>query len=150
MTERNGQKVKEMQLSEGLDSDKLEESEIEEVLDNIPEEHRKTFERLMISSSIQMRSVSSPETVVMKKLTTEHITKYLDGAREEMQNSYTEKLHKKRFTFVSMVFAMIFFLIIILLLRETPDVMEKIIYAVGGVVVGAFGGYGIGKRKNDE
>lgn len=47
-----------------------------------------------------------------------------------------------------MFIAMVFFIILVILLKDTPDVMEKIIYTVGGVVIGAFGGYG--KNKNDE
>ena len=38
----------------------------------------------------------------------------------------------------------------IVLLKDNPDVMEKIIYTVGGVIVGAFGGYGFGKNRNDD
>ena len=78
----------------------------------MPPEHRKVIERMMISSSVQMRSIVSPETAVMKKITTEHISQYLNGAEQEMKNSYAEKFHKKVFTFLSMIVAMIFFVII--------------------------------------
>lgn len=127
----------------------LDETELEEVLDSVPPEHRKMIEKMMISS-VQMRSVSSPEAEVMKKLTPEHISRYLEGAEQEMKNSYAEKFHKKVFTFLSMIIAMVFIIVIIILLKETPDIMEKIIYTAGGVVIGAFGGYGFGKNHNDE
>lgn len=131
------------------DNDELEESELEDVLESVPPEHRKVIERIMISSSMQMRSVASPEANVMKKLTPEHISKYLDGAELEMKNSYAEKFHKKVFSFLSMTIAMVFFIVIIILLKDSPVVMEKIIYTVGGVIAGAFGGYGFGKKRND-
>ena len=67
------------------------QSELEDVLDSVPPEHRKVIEKMMISSSVQMRSMVSPETTVMKKLTSEHISRYLDGAELEMKNSYSEK-----------------------------------------------------------
>lgn len=111
----------------------MEEAELEDILESVPPEHRKVIERMMISSSIQMRSISSPETAVMKKLTPDHISKYLDGAELEMKNR-----------------AMVFFILLVILLKDIPDVMEKIIYIVGGVVIGAFGGYGFGKNRNDE
>ncbi len=131
------------------DNDEIE-AELEEVLDSVPPEHRKVIEKMMISS-VQMRSIaSSPEATVMKKLTPEHISKYLDGAEQEMKNSYAEKFHKKVFTFLTMIVAMIFFIVIIVLLKESPDVMEKIIYTVGGVIVGAFGGYGLGKNQRED
>ncbi len=58
--------------------------------------------------------------------------------------------HRKVFTFLTMIVAMVFFIFLVILLKDNPDVMEKIIYTVGGVVVGAFGGYGFGKNRNDE
>lgn len=84
------------------------QSELEDVLDSVPPEHRKVIEKMMISSSVQMRSMVSPETTVMKKLTSEHISRYLDGAELEMKNSYSEKFHKKVFTFLTMIVAMAF------------------------------------------
>ena len=102
-------------------------------------------------SSVQMRSISSsPEAMVMKKLTPEHISQFLDGASQEMKNSYKEKFHKKIFTFLTMIVAMIFFVVIIILLKDAPDVMEKVLYAVGGVCAGAFGGYGLAKKQIDD
>lgn len=105
----------------------------------------------MMISSIQMRSISSPpEAVVMKKLTPEHISQFLDGASQEMQKSYAERFHKKKFTFLTMIVAMAFFVVVIILLRDDTDVMEKVIYAVGGVCAGAFGGYGLAKKGTDD
>lgn len=150
MRENKEQKSKEAHITDIIDKENLEEAELEDVLESVPPEHRKVIERMMISSSIQMRSISSPETEVMKKLTGEHISKYLDGAELEMKNSYAEKFHRKIFVFLTMIVAMAFFILLVILLKENPDVMEKIIYIVGGVVIGAFGGYGFGKNRNDE
>ncbi len=143
--------VKEKEEAEELSEDSKEiEAELEEVLDSVPPEHRKIIERMMISS-VQMRSIASPpEAVVMKKLTPEHISQFLDGASQEMQKSYAERFHKKVFTFLTMIVAMIFFVVIIMLLRDDTDVMEKVIYAVGGVCAGAFGGYGLAKKSGDD
>lgn len=143
------EKNNEASIVKNIDNGELQESELEEVLESVPPEHRKMIEKMIISSSVQMRSIVSPETDVMKKLTPEHISKYLDGAELEMKNSYTEKFHKKVFSILSMTIIMIFLIVIIILLKDNPDIMEKVIYAVGGVIAGAFGGYGFGKNKND-
>lgn len=127
----------------------LDEPELEQVLKNAPPQDREVIERLIVSS-FQMREISSPETAVMKKITSEHITKYLEGAETDMKNSYKEKFQKKIFAFLTIVVAMIFFVIVILLLKDKPEIMEKIIYTLGGVIAGAFGGYGFGKRNNDD
>lgn len=150
MEENREQNDRETQILESMDEENLEEAELEDVLESVPPEHRKMIERMMISSSIQMKSISSPETAVMKKITPDHISQYLDGAELEMKNSYAEKFHRKIFTFSTMIVSMIFFVILVILLKDNPDVMEKVIYTVGGVVVGAFGGYGFGKNKSDE
>ena len=150
MEERKGQSDKELHFLDDVNRDDLEEAELEDVLENVPPEQRKIIERMMISSSFQLRSMSSPEAAVMKKLTPEHISKYLDGAELDMKNSYAEKFHKKVFTFLTIIVAMVFFIAIIVLLKDNPEVMEKIIYTVGGVIIGAFGGYGFGKNRNDK
>lgn len=141
---------KEPQDLNNIDKGNLEEAELEDVLESVTPEHRKVIERMMISSSIQMRSISSPETAVMKKITPDHISKYLDGAELEMKNSYQEKFHRKIFIFTTMVVAMIFFIVLVILLKDNPDVMEKVIYTAGGIVAGAFGGYGFGRNRNVE
>jgi hypothetical protein len=136
--------------AENKDGGSIMDPEVEAALENIPPKDRRVIEQHMFSM-IQMRSsVPSPETAVMKKITEEHISKYLDGAELEMKNSYAEKFQKKVFTFLTMLIAMIFFIVIIVLLKDKPDIMEKVLYAVGGVIAGAFGGYGLGKKQSDE
>lgn len=66
-----------------------------------------------------------------------------------MKHTYQEMKHRKIFTFATIVIAMIFFVVIIVLLKDNPDVMEKVLYTVGGVVIGAFGGYGFGKNSGN-
>lgn len=121
---------------------------LDELLENIPEEHRRSVEKLFISRSVQMREIVSPENTVMNKITSEHVSTFLDASREEMKHTYQEMKHRKIFTFATIVTAMIFFVIIIILLKDNPDVMEKVLYTVGGVVIGAFGGYGFGKNSD--
>lgn len=129
--------------------------EIDEVLDGIPEEHRNQIKKMMIESSslssIQMRGMITPENPIAKKITEEHITQYLNGAEKEMENSYAEKKHNKIFAFLITLLSMGFLIVIIFLLKDMPEIMEKVLYAIGGVVAGAFGGYGFGKhQKNND
>ena len=105
---------------------------------------------MIIASSVQMRGMISPEATVMNKITGEHITEYLQGARQEMENTFDERKQNRIFTFLTLIFAMIFFIIIILLLKDKPDFMEKIIYSFVSLVAGAIGGYGFGKSRSDN
>lgn len=52
MEENKEQNDKEMQCLDSIDKDNLEESELEELLESVPPEHRKVIEKMMISSSI--------------------------------------------------------------------------------------------------
>lgn len=125
----------------------INEADLENILDEIPEEHRKKIERTIIESSVMMRGMVHPENAIMNKIYEEHITEYLAGARKEMENSFAEKKQNKVFIFLTLLITLVFFCIIILLLRDDSEVMEKIIYALIGLAAGAFGGYGVGKNR---
>lgn len=136
------------ELIETENNDETREK-IDDMIGNVSEEDRSVIEKMMISS-VQMRGMISSENEVSKKITEEHITQYLEGSRADMEHSYDEKKQRKIFYFLIMTFAMIFFIVVIVLLKDVPEVMEKIIYTVGGLVAGAFGGYGVGRNRNDE
>lgn len=125
------------------------EAAIDDILAHASPEHRKVVEQLMVSQ-FQMRTELSPETEVMKRLTPDHITAFLETSKSEMEKSYKDKNSQRLFTGIMAVCAMVFVISIIVLLKDTPDVMEKVIYAGGGLVAGAIGGYGFGKNKNDD
>lgn len=135
--------------NQGADVETSDAQEIIDSLEGVPENERKVIEKLMVSS-VQMSGRFSPQNAISKKITEEHITQYLDGAREEMQNSYAEKKHNKIFAFLVLLMTMVFFVVIILILKDKPEIMEKVLYTLGGLVAGAFGGYGFGKRRIDD
>ena len=91
-----------------------------------------------------------PEMELMKKINDEHITTYLESAKEEMEMSYKERGQNKFFIAGVLLSTMIFIVVIILILKDVPDVMEKVLYALIGLVTGILGGYGIGKNKSDS
>lgn len=140
---------RERALSEVAMTDEEIPEEISELLENVPPEHRKEIEKFMIST-VQMRGVSMPEMELMKKINDEHITTYLESAKEEMEMSYKERGQNKFFIAGVLLSTMIFIVVIILILKDIPDVMEKVLYALIGLVTGILGGYGIGKNKSDS
>lgn len=126
-----------------------EDAMLDGFLNGVPEEHREQMKQ-MIVSSFQMHAESSPSLEVMKKMTPEHITGFLEASKEEMEKSYRDRNFHRLFLAVMTIVAMAFVITIIVLLKNTPDVMEKVIYAGGGLVAGLIGGYGIGKTRNNE
>lgn len=123
------------------------EESLHEILEEIPEEHRKILRKM---TSIQMGGVFSPQNAISEKITPEHITQFLDGSKVEMEHRYEEKKQRKIFLGLMALLVMGVLIAIIVILKDTPDIMEKIIYAVGGLIAGAFGGYGIGKNNQDD
>lgn len=86
----------------------------------------------------------------MKKISQEHITDFLAASKEEMRESYKERRDRKIYSTIMLLIALTFITVIILILKSMPEIMEKVIYTIGGVVLGAFGGYGYGKTKNEN
>ena len=120
--------------------------EMDEVLNSIPDKAQAQVVRTMLS--MQFRAVSgSPESTISKKITEEHISKYFEDSGSAMHESYKEMHEDKIFKGFVVLVACAMFIAIIILLKEQPDVMEKIIYALVGLLAGSVGGYGAGYKK---
>lgn len=117
-------------------------------INNLPKEAKQIIKKLEFG----MMGVShfSQENEVAKKINETHITDYLEGAREQMRNMYKERHEKKIFAVILVFLALAFFIVTIVLLKSTPDILEKIIYSVASLIAGAFGGYGLGKRNSQD
>lgn len=133
------------------DDEPKEMGSIIKEIENLPTDAKQLVEKMVVRE-FGMMGVShiSQENEVAKKINEAHITNYLDGAREQMQNDYKERHEKKIYTIVLVLLALAFFITIIVLLKDNPDILEKIIYSVAGLIAGAFGGYGFGKHKSQD
>lgn len=120
--------------------------EIDEALNSIPDKEQAKVVRSIMS--MQFGAISAtPENAISKKITSEHITQYLTDSSKAMQESFKERRDDKIFKGVALFITLVFVVILIILLKDNPNVMEKIIYAIGGLVAGCLGGYGYGYRK---
>lgn len=131
------------------EQDYTNQEPIDIMLENIPKEERHEVKR-MIGLSMQMGRTISPEMELMKKMTPQHVTEFLEAQKEEMQNQFKEKRETKIFLVVILLIVVAFIIILISMLKDKPDIMEKVLYASGGLIAGALGGYGFGKSKRDE
>lgn len=147
-----------MEIDENTESKNYTENEIkneddrdpfEAMLDEIPQESRGEVKK-MIGLSMQMGGVISPQTELMKKMTSEHVTAFLEGQREANNNQFKESRESKILAASLAFMVMVFIIVLIVLLRDKPDILEKILYTSGGLIAGAVGGYGFGKTKKDE
>lgn len=125
--------------------------EVETILEGLPKDTKKRVEKLVVQEFGMMGiGRRSQENEIAKKINEEHITNYLNGAKEQMHNDFKERHERKIFTIVLVGLALIFILLVIILLKENTAVLEKIIYSITGLVAGAFGGYGFGRRTNQD
>lgn len=125
------------------------ENELDSILENMPKEERHEV-RKMIGMSMQMGGVISPQMELMKKMTPEHVSDFLDTQKKAMENQFKESRENKVFLFAVLLVTLVFVILLIFLLKDKPEVMEKVLFTLGGLITGLFGGYGIGKAKNDD
>ena len=121
-------------------------NEIDEVLDKVPEEQRSLIrEQLSIFMSQQ-----EPESAISRKMTPEHISTYIKDSGEDMRLRHGGKKQTRRCIFIIAVLTIILLGFIVYNFTDKPDVIEKIFFAVGGLIAGLIGGFGIGKSRADE
>lgn len=150
--EQNSEEHKEQEPEtkvEKYDTDEVLPDELSDALEEMSPEVRKHVEKFMISS-VQMGGVVKSENAISKKITEEHITAYLNGSKEQMLEAYKEEHEDKIFKAIILFIVLAFIVVVILLLKNTPDIMEKVLYTLGGLLGGALGGYGYGKSKRDD
>ncbi|MCI8590822.1 MAG: hypothetical protein HFI88_00440 [Lachnospiraceae bacterium] len=122
---------------------------LEEVIDTIPDKEQASVIRRVMSMQFGMIS-NTPENSISKKINSEHITQYIETSKEAMEKEYKEKHEAKVFQGFVFTICCIVFVLVIVLLKNQPDYMEKIIYALFGFGAGICGGYGIGYKKGSN
>lgn len=150
MSTENKNNYQEIEPSQTADQ-QFEDAVINDVIEKVPEEDRHEVKRMM-SMTMQMGRVmsSSPEMELMKKMTSQNIETFLNGQKNAMEYQFKESRENKIFLGIMVLVFLIFIVVLIILLDDKPDILEKILYTTGGLIVGAFGGYGFGKTKHDD
>lgn len=124
--------------------------EIAQVLEKVPKEEDRNTIRQMLISQFSMISRVSPEYDVAKKVTPEHITKMLDTQDRAMEKTFKDKSQRRIFTFCVALLSSAVLIALVVLLKDKPELMEKIVTIAFSGLLGAAGGYGIGVNKNRD
>lgn len=122
---------------------------LEGILEEIPQENRQEVSQ-MIAMSMQMGGTFSPQTELMKKIQPEHISEFLKSQDKLADYSFKENRENKAFLGLVLVAVLGFVIVLIVLLKSNPDIMEKVIYSLVSLVTGLFGGYGLGKSSKEK
>jgi hypothetical protein len=128
------------------------QGDLAEALQNVPEEKRKLIINKMSHSFTMgmMRSEKSAEEILVSKMTSENIDTYLKNRDKETECSFKDRCQNRRFVIAIVVIAAILFAVVIFVFQDSPELVERIIFAIGGAIVGFAGGFGFGKTKRDE
>lgn len=79
--------------------------------------------------SMQFGMISkSPENFVSKQIKPEHITQYIETSKVAMEKEFKEKHEQKLFHGFLFTVICVVFIVVIIILKDQPDYMEKIIY----------------------
>lgn len=116
---------------------------VESLIDNFPPEIIK--QSLTIASVIQ----NSPENAISEKITQEHITQYLESSHKNMELSYKDKNKNRIFIVVILILVIIMIFGIMIIFKNNPNMVEKILYTAGGFVAGIIGGFGLGRSRSE-
>ena len=131
-------------------SEDLLPEDISQVLEGLPNEKRATIERTIVSQFAMISSRSSPELEISKKITSDHITKLLETQSKGMDYSFKDEKNKRWFYLglIALVSAVVIALVVIL--KNNPEVMEKVLIGLGSAIAGAAGGYGIKAARDKD
>ena len=127
--------------------EKEDQEAFEELLESLPKEEKHKVIQMM---SMQVRGVFSPQNEIMKKFTSDHITEFIETQNKVIDYTFKDNRENRIFSILILIIVAVFILAVIMLLKDKPDIMEKVLYAVGGLIAGIVGGYGYGKTKRDE
>lgn len=131
-------------------------SEENDSADSTEEDGRPPIPRLLdqktpepIRSALEMMMYSGPlPNPISKKITSEHIDKVIDQAEKDSERAFQDRGFRRRYMLAGLVLGagLIVFLVTYLADRNS-DLMEKVLVAIGSLVMGFFGGMGYQKSS---
>jgi len=124
---------------------------------------KKTAESVQIHESMHalIARISSEESGIAEKLQSEHFTQYLAITEKNVELGWQDqdrerqdRKHQRWMTLLYVVLGIVVFLAVLVLFREVFSkdavMLERFLIAVGGLVAGGAGGYGLGRWKKSE
>jgi len=125
----------------------------DELLDSLPEVDRTAVNSLLLL----MMQGTRESSALVERMNPEHVTQALENERQAELHQFqkAELEHKgnnsnRLFMFAVVLVVMGLIVTILVLFRNQPEMVEKILVATGGLIAGALGGYGFGKSKRDK
>jgi len=133
----------------------LSTEEIQEVGQTIEKLSKK--EPKLVSEFMALAKMGSMPNPLHDKLSEEHIGKIVDLAvnhderqydlhKNNQSNEYKDKQSDKKYYFAYFIVAVLVFLIILIYLKDTPEILVPTLTGLGGLVSGFLAGLGFRKK----
>jgi len=131
--------------------------EHESLVTNESEEHRE----VSIQGFVAAMSRRDPVAVIAEKIQPEQIDKYLDFTAKDKELGWQDReqerqdrRHQRLMTLLYVILGIVVFVVVLVLFKEVFSsnavMLERFLIAVGGLVAGGWGGYGLGRWKKSE
>jgi hypothetical protein len=111
------------------------------------------LQRFMHTSfGMMMRGGPMPDPVAAKlidKFSDDHVKYFLESQDRDTEREYRDAQRKRWFSLMYIILGLSLFAFLVIRLGgpPNPDLLEKLIYAIGGFICGLAGGYGYGKSR---
>ena len=124
--------------------------EIEEALKDDTAEPREIIRTFMSMTLATMRRENS----IMEKLSPEQLSDVIRNDEAERKRGFQDRRESKIMAVIVMILVLLTFGFIIVQLKASPEILEKILTIVGSLAAGVLGGYGVGfhrgKKSSDD
>lgn len=121
---------------------------VNEVLEGVPQEKRKVVQRLFSMVSVSQRT--SPQAELMRTLTPDNIDQFIKAQDASDERHVRDRKDNRWFIFAVLIACFVMLIAVILILKNSPDLLEIVLTAIVSLSAGAFGGYGVGYRKGSS
>ena len=120
-----------------------------EILDSILNEEGGKQKLEMLLKEESFYAELSERDSISNKITSDHITKYLESSEKNMEKSFEDNDKQRKFILYIVVIGIVAMLIIIFMLKKEKEILNYVLTSLVSLLAGAFGGYGVGKSKNN-
>lgn len=119
----------------------MDQEEFAEVIERMPPELRETM-------GVMMKISGPMPNPLMKKITTEHITKIIDSGDKESERDYQREKEERSYNLIIFIIVILTILLLtgFLVFMKEKDLLMNLIVAL----LGFAGGFGVGKYYNKK
>ena len=116
----------------------------EEILDALPEEERGRVASIIKQTMIS--GVMRQSNPITEKITSDHITQIIDTSDKRDARDRSDKQKEQIYNLVLLTLGLIFIGFLVVFLKDSPELLNKIIIAIIAFV----GGFGAGKLRKPK